>query len=693
MAPILHTLLPFLRWFPMTRQSLRVDVISGITVALVLVPQSMAYAMLAGLPVVYGLYAALLPVILGSLFGNFNLLHTGPVAMLSLMSLAAITPFAQGPEHFIELSIMLALMIGVLRLAMGVFRLGALVNLVSHPVIVGFTSAAALIIGLSQLRFLFNMPSPGTGSFTGDLLGILMRIENAHVLVVAFGIGTVLLIWGLMRFTPKLPAIMLAVVVGTAVSAAIGYEKNQKAGVDAIADTETQATIQAFGAASGEIKKRTAAIAYQVAEVKKAERAGVSAIKIARMEAEIEVLQTEASVLRKENGQRRMVLHGTEFVLAQGASGAAFYRQGQVPAGVQASEEVWRFQGLKDGKITMAAGGEVIGKIPEGLPNFKMPTMDWGLIWALLPAAFVMALIGFMEATSISKALAAKTRERIDTNKELVGQGIANIAGSFFQSYVVSGSFSRSAVGARSGARTGLYAVISALVVLVVLLFLTPTLYHLPQAVLGAIVMMAVFGLIRVQPLIQAWKVQRADAIAGIATFIATLAMAPAIANGILIGIALSVVVFLLRAMKPRAEVLGLRPDGTRGGVDTHVLEPVGENFVAMRFDRSLIFLNVAAFEDTVLKALNRYPKARAILVIGSGINEIDASGEEKVRDLVNRLREDGIALMFSSLKAPVAVVFQRAGLMDLLGADNVFASKDIAIDNARRRFDPAPAT
>ena len=160
----------------MTRQTLHGDVIAGITVALVLVPQSMAYAMLAGLPVVYGLYAALLPVILGSLFGNFNLLHTGPVALLSLMSLAAITPFAQSPEHFIELSIMLALMIGVLRLAMGVFRLGGLVNLVSHPVIIGFTGAAALIIGLSQLRLVFNMPSPGTGSFTGDLWGILMGI-------------------------------------------------------------------------------------------------------------------------------------------------------------------------------------------------------------------------------------------------------------------------------------------------------------------------------------------------------------------------------------------------------------------------------------------------------------------------------------------------------------------------------------
>ena len=206
------------------------------------------------------------------------------------------------------------------------------------------------------------------------------------------------------------------------------------------------------------------------------------------------------------------------------------------------------------------------------------------------------------------------------------------------------------------------------------------------------IVMVAVFGLIRIKPLIHAWNVQRSDAVAGLVTFVATLALAPQIANGILLGIALSVVIFLLRTMKPRVEVMGIKADGTVGGVETHGLEPVGENFVAMRFDRSLNFLNVAAFEDGVLEVLSRYPQVKGILVIGSGINEIDASGEDKVRELTLRLRESGVELMFSSLKAPIEKVFRRSGLSDLLGHDNMFGDKATALSAAQRRFDLALA-
>lgn len=187
----MHNLLPFLRWFPMSATTLRADVVAGITVAMVLVPQSMAYALLAGLPVVYGLYAALLPVVIGAMFGNFNLLHTGPVVMLSIMSLAAVAPLAAvGSDEFIALSIMLALMVGVLRLAMGLFRLGGIINLVSHPVLVGFTNAAALIIAFSQLRFIMNVPSPGTGSFVGDMTELVGRLDQAYLPAVVFALVT-----------------------------------------------------------------------------------------------------------------------------------------------------------------------------------------------------------------------------------------------------------------------------------------------------------------------------------------------------------------------------------------------------------------------------------------------------------------------------------------------------------------------
>lgn len=693
MSPPLQTYLPFLRWFPMSGPTLRADIIAGITVALVLVPQSMAYALLAGLPVVYGLYAALLPVVIGALFGNFNLLHTGPVVMLSLMSAAAIAPFAiAGSDDFISLSIMLALMVGVLRLLMGGFKLGGIVNLVSHPVLIGFTNAAALIIGLSQLRFIMDMPNPGTGSFAGDVAALLSRADQAYWPAIAFAAGTGLMMWLLSRWLPKVPAVLLAVVFGTALSAAIGYERVATPTLDRIGDTEVRGMIDTFASTHSEIKRLSAEVTAKRTGLREAEAASAPATALAALRSEIQVLEVRVDFLKKENNARRLEIHAQPLVPVEGADGVMFYQSDRLPAGATPLEGEWRFQSLKDGKVTLAAGGAVVGKIPEGLPAFKVPTFDWAIMLALLPAAFVMALIGFMEATAVSKALAAKSHARIDTNKELVGQGLANIVGAFFQSYAVSGSFSRSAVAARAGAKTGLYAVVSALIVVVVLLFLTPYLYHLPQAVLATIVMMAVFGLIRVTPLIHAWKVQRSDAIAGLVTFAATLAFAPDIANGILVGMALTAALFLLRAMKPRATVLGRKADGSVGGLDSAELEPLGRNFVAMRFDRSLTYLNVAAFEDSVLEVLARFPQTRGILVIASGINEVDASGEDKVRELVLRLRQQGVALMFSSLKKPVAQVFARTGLLELLQSENVFPNKGVAITAARQRYDLATA-
>ena len=693
MSPLLQTCLPFLRWFPMSGPTLRADVVAGITVALVLVPQSMAYALLAGLPVVYGLYAALLPVVIGALFGNFNLLHTGPVVMLSLMSAAAIAPFAlAGSDEFIALSILLALMVGVLRLLMGAFKLGGIVNLVSHPVLIGFTNAAALIIGLSQLRFIMDMPNPGTGSFAGDVAALIGRADQAYWLAIAFAAGAGLMMWLLGRWLPKVPAVLLAVVFGTALSAAIGYERVATPTLDRIADAEVRGMVDIFANTHSEIKRLSAEVTAKRAGLREARAAGAPATALAALRSEIQVLEVRVDFLKRENNARRLEIHAQPLVPVEGTDGMTFYRADRLPAGAAPLEGEWRFQSLKDGRVTLAAGGAVVGKIPEGLPAFKAPTLDWNIMLALLPAAFVMALIGFMEATAVSKALATKSHARIDTNKELVGQGLANIVGAFFQSYAVSGSFSRSAVAARAGAKTGLYAVVSALIVLVVLLFLTPTLYHLPQAVLATIVMMAVFGLIRIMPLVHAWKVQRSDAAAGLVTFAATLAFAPDIANGILVGMALTAALFLLRTMKPRATVVGRKSDGSVGGLDSAELEPLGRNFVAMRFDRSLNYLSVAAFEDTVLEILARFPQTRGILVIASGINELDASGEDKVRELAARLRQQGITLMFSSLKKPVAQAFGRTGLLDLLGEENVFPNKETAIESARRRYDLAPA-
>jgi MFS superfamily sulfate permease-like transporter len=365
-----------------------------------------------------------------------------------------------------------------------------------------------------------------------------------------------------------------------------------------------------------------------------------------------------------------------------------FYRHEAVPVDLSGDGKVWRFSAATGDQVDLSAGGAVVAAIPQGLPSFEVPVLRGDLILALLPAALVMALIGFMEATSISKAIATSTGERVDTSKELIGQGLANIAGSFFGSYSVSGSFSRSAVAARTGAKTGLFAIISALAVVLVLLFFTSYLYHLPQAVLAVIVMMAVFSLIRVAPLVHAWKVDRVGASVGVLTFVATLLMAPKIADGILLGIALTVLHYLIRTMKPRAEVVSRKADGSLGGMRAHGLTPLSDQFVPVRFDGSLTFVNVAYFEDMILEAHADFPDAKVILVVGSGINEIDASGEEKIREVAGRLRGVGVDLAFSGLKHQVLPVFEKSGLVEELGRAAFFPDKETAVRTLLERLD-----
>ncbi len=690
MQALLYNLLPFLRWFPMTRDSLRADLFAGVTVALVLVPQSMAYAQLAGLPVVYGLYASFVPVIVASLWGSSSQLHTGPVAMLSLMSAAALIPFASpGSPDFIQLSIMLALMVGVLRLALGLFRLGAIVNLLSSPVIVGFTNAAALIIGLSQLSKVIGVPFPRTDTYLEDLWRVITQVPEMHIITVAFAVGAWVLIAGLRKRMPSLPGVLVAVVLATVISAVVGYEDKVKVSPSQIQDAALVEAVTAYDSTArriGELTNEIADLNRRADEIEA--KGGLDHLEeAANLRAHAVVLKKQLKQLKSKNTTRRVELHAMKLEGANAAGATQFYHQHALPEGLESDGKTWRFSGVSDGDVVLAAGGAVVGDIPEGLPSLAAPDIQWDLVLALLPAAIVMALIGFMEATSISKAIATTTGERVDTSKELVGQGLANIAGSFFGSYTVSGSFSRSAVAARTGAKTGLFAIISALAVVLVLLFFTSYLYHLPQAVLAVIVMMAVFSLIRIQPLVQAWKVDRVSSVTGIITFVATLLMAPSIANGILLGVALTVLHYLIRVMKPRAEIVSRKADGTLGGIRAHGLKPLSENFVPVRFDGSLSFINVAYFEDIILEAHSEFPNAKAILVVGSGINDMDASGEEKVREVAQRLRDQGVSLVFSGLKHQVWKIFVQSGLVDELGMDAFYPDKQTALTSLTERY------
>jgi SulP family sulfate permease len=292
----------------------------------------------------------------------------------------------------------------------------------------------------------------------------------------------------------------------------------------------------------------------------------------------------------------------------------------------------------------------------------------------------VISLVGFMEAISIAKAIAAKTKQRLDPNQELIGQGLSNIVGSLTQAFPVSGSFSRSAVNMNAGARTGMSSVITALFVLLTLLFLTPLLYHLPQAVLAAIIIMAVIGLVNFEAVKHAWHANKHDGAAAAVTFVATLAFAPHLDNGIMVGAGLALILFLMRTMKPRVAQLGRFTDGTLRDIRVNPGLPTSEHMVAMRFDGQLYFANVSYFEDAVLEALADHPKARYLLIVGDGINQLDASGEEVLHHLVQRLRDTGVQMVFSGLKKQVLDVMRATGLFDLVSQANIFPTEDQAI-------------
>lgn len=667
---LVQRLLPFVRWFPMKRATLRADFVAGMSVGLVLVPQSMAYAQLAGLPAYYGLYAAFLPVMIGALWGSSNQLATGPVAMVSLLTSATLAQFAApGSDQFVALAIALALMVGLMQLALGVLRLGAIVNFLSHPVIVGFTNAAAIIIALSQLNKMLGVPMGHGNRFLVDVWGVLAQVRETHLPTLAIGAGAVALMLGLRRYAPRIPAVLAAVLLGTCISWLTGFEQRTEVSLSRIADPDARALAEAHVRSSAAIARLDAEIAEHVAEMRtlrvESDRERRHAL---TLDYQVQALRLEVRAHENENRVRARALR--RFVLHEQAAG----EDGPVfgPAAEGTATTAWRIQRISKDTVTLSSGGEVVGRIPEGLPALAFPAFDWDAWGMLFSSALVITLVGFMEAISIGKAMATRTRQRIDPNQELLGQGLANVVGSIAQSYPVSGSFSRSAVNLGAGAKTGMSSVFSAGVVLLTLLFLTPALYHLPQAVLAAIIFVAVMGLIDFAAIRHAWQAHRHDGLCAVVTFVATLALAPHLDGGILVGAGLSIVLFLYRTMSPRVTVR-YQPAGTVAGDGDR-------GVVVIRFDGRLYFANVPRFEDAVLEAASEHPGASSLIVAGAGINEIDASGEDLLRQLHRRLKATGVRMVFAGLKPQVVNVLEATGLYDEIGAQAFFDSEKAAL-------------
>lgn len=573
---MLKKLFPFLDWIHELKNPavLRADFIAGLTVALVLIPQSMAYATLAGLPEVYGLYISFVPVFVAALWGSSRQLGTGPVAVVSTMTATTLTPVVilmmgtseYSQDEFLALYIptamFLTMLVGFIQFGLGIFRLGAIVNFLSHPVIVGFTNAAALFIGLTQVSKVFGITMPGGASdhfLTVRVLGVIENLADTHMPTLIMGLSAFAIMFLVKKFTPRLPGVLVAVVTTTLASYYLGFE---------------------------------------------------------------------------------------------------------------------------------AMGGKVVASIPEGLPGFALPAISFDVFSHLFIGAIIIAMVGFMEAISIAKAMAAKSKDRIDPSQELIGQGMGNILGSFFQSYPASGSFSRSAVNFNAGARTGFSSVVTAIIVVVTLLFLTPLLYHLPKATLAAVVIMAVFGLINFSSIRHIWIANRHDGIAAMVTFFATIGSAPKLDHGIVFGAVLAVVLYLYRSMRPRVSVLGRYKDGTLRDVKINKGIPTDDNIVAVRFDGSLYFANVSYFEDTMLQAVSKYPNAKFLLVVGDAINQIDASGEEVLHHLVERLDDSGVTVVFSGLKRQILDVLRATHLYELIGEQNIFKDEDLALDEIYKRLE-----
>jgi SulP family sulfate permease len=556
---VIYRVFPFLRWLPELRKAsiLRGDVIAGITVAAVLIPQSMAYARLAGLPAVFGLYAAFLPPVIAGLFGSSRQLATGPVALVALISAATVGKIAPpGSVDFVSYSVLLALMVGLFRLTLGLLRFGMLVNLLSGPVVVGFTNAAALIIASSQLPAILGVDAPPAAD--RHLQMVLQTVRSALTGVHWHSIGMATLtaiILLVLRF--RFEKILVAVAVTTAASWFFGYQ------------------------------------------------------------------------------------------------------------------------------------GAVVGSVPSGLPSFVLPRVDVDVASELAIGAAFITVIGLMEAMSIAKSIATKTRQQLDVNQELIGQGLSNIVGGLFQSFAVSGSFSRSAINYESGARTGFAMVVCSCVVMATLLFLTPLLYHLPQATLAVIIVFAVLSLIRVDPVLDAWRVTPKDGAIAIVTFLATLVLAPQLHFGIGIGVSLTLILYLHRSMRPHVAYLSRHPDGPL--VDAEANDLALDQYIALiRFDGRLYFGDSSYFESKVLEAVTRLPELQFIVIDAGSINQIDATGERTLRDTVTNLRGVGIDIYFTRAKIQFVEVLERTGCLDHIGRDHFFDWNQHALDHLWDQMGPA---
>ncbi|MFT7521832.1 MAG: SulP family sulfate permease [Kiritimatiellia bacterium] len=537
------------------------DVVAGLTTAIMLIPQGMAYAMLAGLDPIVGLYASTVPVVLYALLGTSRQLAVGPVAMISLLVASGVAPLAGGdPVVYLALAGLLALMVGVMQFSMGMLRLGFLVRFLSHPVIAGFTSAAALIIGFSQLKHALGIDIPRSHHLYEIMGHALSNIADVHPLTVGLTVGSVVTLIVLKRFAPRFPRFLLVVAVSTVAVWALGLD---------------------------------------------------------------------------------------------------------------------------------AAGVAIVGAVPSGLPAPSLPSVSLQSLYDLLPIAITISLVAFMESISVARSFARRGGYEVNADQELRGLGLANMGSSFIGGYPVTGGFSRTAVNGQAGARSGLAGLVTAVVVGLTLLFLTPLFHYLPKAVLAAIIMTAVVGLIDIAEARHLYRISRPDLALMIITFIATLGLG--IEQGIMLGVAASLLWFIWKVSRPHMATLGQLPDSNifrdvQRYPEAHDLGDV----LAIRIDAPLFFANTAFIKQHLEEQEAKMTRPiHGVIIDGKGIGTIDAAGDRLLHDLVDDYHKRDVEVWFAALHGNVRDVLRASGLLEKVGEDHAVERVCHAVEFMNRLKEP----
>lgn len=539
--PILQTLKSY------KLKELPTDILGGFSVGIVLVPQGMAYAMIAGLPPVYGLYASLMPVLVYVLFGTSRSLAIGPVAMDSLLVAVGLGTLAiVGVENYIALAILLAFMVGAIQFVLGLFKMGYLVTFLAKPVLSGFTSAAAMIIIFSQIKHLLGVDIEGSNQFHEIVLNVVKKIPETNFYDLAIGLLGIILLIGFKKWNRNIPGILIIVILG---------------------------------------------------------------------------------------------ILGVYFLNME------------------------------------ALDVKIVGTIPKGLPGFVLPTMEMESIRQLWPIALTLALIGYLEAISIGKSLEEKNEEDvIDANQELVALGSANMLGSFFQSYPVAASFSRSAINDDSGSKSILSGLFTVILVVLTLLFLTPLFYYLPNAILASIIMVSVSGLIDLDYAKRLWIYRKDEFVVLIFTFLITLFVG--ITQGILTGVLISLLLMVYRTSKPHFAVLGrIKGSDYYKNISRFGEEVIlRDDLLIVRFDSQLYFGNSDYFKKELYKYMDQKgDNLKGVILNAEAINYIDSTATRMLIKVIKKIRNDGIQFYIAGAIGPTRDIIFRSGISEVLPKEFLF--------------------